>query len=207
MAIKVISLIFRLFLCLTLTACSNHQPSLKYIPDNGVILAFGDSLTYGIGTSNDQNYPTVLEKIINRKVINAGIPGLETIDAEILLSKKINDEKPNLIILCLGGNDMLRKRKKEEIANHLKKMIQIALDHQIDIVLIGVPDPSSWFGLNPPSFYKNIAKKYDIPLDNKTLLNLESNNQYKSDSIHLNAQGYRIMAENIADLLKKYGAL
>jgi lysophospholipase L1-like esterase len=200
------ALILGLSLIFVLSACSKSpQPYLKYIPENGVILAFGDSLTYGVGAPEDQSYPATLEKLIHRKVINAGIPGLETAEADILLIQKIDSENPNLIILCLGGNDMLRRRNKEKVAQNLQKMIEAAVARKIDVILVGVPNPD--WGLNSPGFYKDLAKKYNIPLENEILPKLERNNQYKSDPIHLNAKGYQMMADSIATLLKKYGAV
>ena len=59
----------------TLTSSCSDKTQLQALDENTTILAFGDSLTYGTGTSNDKAYPAVLERLINRKVVNAGIPG------------------------------------------------------------------------------------------------------------------------------------
>ena len=73
--IKIIHQTFCLWLLIFLTACGDPTPQLERLPDDTVILAFGDSLTYGTGANKEESYPSVLENTINRKIINAGVPG------------------------------------------------------------------------------------------------------------------------------------
>ena len=55
--------------------------------------------------------------------------------------------------------------------------------------------------------YKEIAKEFKIPLEEKTLSDILADNSLKSDLIHPNAAGYRRLAEAVAALLKKSGAI
>ncbi len=86
------------------------------------MLAFGDSLTYGTGASLETSYPASLEKIIGYKVINDGIPGEETRDSVNRISQELDKYKPQLVIIFLGGNDLLRQRPHEEIKENLHKI-------------------------------------------------------------------------------------
>ncbi|WP_445367647.1 hypothetical protein ACH5Y9_22385 [Methylomonas sp. BW4-1] len=56
-------------------ACNKSKPALSKLPDNAVILAFGDSLTYGTGASAQHDYPSILTQLTGREVINEGVPG------------------------------------------------------------------------------------------------------------------------------------
>jgi len=92
----------------SLSSCSD-EAKLPALAADATILAFGDSLTYGTGTSRDNAYPTVLEKLLKRRVINAGIPGEISSKGLNRLPALIEKYRPDLIIICHGGNDILRK--------------------------------------------------------------------------------------------------
>lgn len=193
-------------LMLTISGCSKpRQPTIPYIPPDGIIVAFGDSLTFGVGAPIDKSYPAILETLIQRKVINEGVPGLETENGDKTILNLIQQYHPALIIVCLGGNDMLRRRSEDIIAKNIENMVITALGNNVPIILIAVPKPG--LSISPPDFYEKIAKKYHIPVDTDSLYELETQNKYKSDMIHLNANGYQKLAENIAILLKKTNAV
>lgn len=122
-----------------LAACSDKAKLLPLDAD-ATILAFGDSLTYGTGTSRDKAYPAVLEKLIGRKVINAGIPGEISKKGLARLPDLIEKYHPDLIILCHGANDILRKLDLTKARNNLQQMISLAKTNGSEVVLIGVPE-------------------------------------------------------------------
>lgn len=205
MKLKYLTIII-LSILLLLTGCSRPKPRLPYLPEDAVILAFGDSLTHGTGAASlNQSYPAILQQLILRKVINGGIPGLTADSALPHLIEQIKEHQPKLVILCIGGNDLLRRKDFAEIATNIDQLIQFILSKKINVVLIAVPKPGILFSV--PDFYPQLAKKYELLIDKKTIPELESERKYKADAIHLNAKGYQILAENIAKLLRENGVI
>lgn len=193
-------------LILLLIACSEPVPTLPQLPENAVILAFGDSLTYGTGAADGYDYPSVLSELIAREVINEGYPGEISKKGAERLPPLLDRYRPDLLILIHGGNDMIRKIPADETTEHLNAMITAAQQRNIGVVLLGVPKPAL-FLLSSAEFYQSVAQQWEIPSDLSTLPELLSQNEFKSDPVHLNPAGYRILAENIKKLLEKSGAL
>ncbi len=188
----------------SMMACSSDV-KLPHLARSAAILAFGDSLTYGTGAEPSESYPAVLEKLIGRKVVNAGIPGEVTAQGLSRLPEVLQKERPALMIICHGGNDMLRKLNQQQAANNLRNMIRLAQEQKVAVVLIGVPAPN--LSLKPPQMYREIAKELSVPLEEKILPAVLADGSLKSDYIHPNAAGYRRIAEALAALLKKSGAI
>jgi lysophospholipase L1-like esterase len=172
---------------------------------NDVIVAFGDSLTHGTGANEAESYPAVLASLINRKVVRAGVPGETTADGLRRIESVLEEHRPALVVMSLGGNDMLRKVSDSEITLNLRRIIQLIRGRGASVVLFGVPRP----GLitSAPEFYEEIAREFNIPYEGKIVTDVLYHPDQKSDMIHPNAKGYRRMAEAFAELLKKAGAI
>jgi lysophospholipase L1-like esterase len=194
-----------LILIAALASCGQKVPRLSPVGPNDVIVAFGDSLTYGTGANEAESYPAVLAQLINRKVIREGVPGEVTSGGLARLESVIEEHRPALMIVGLGGNDMLRKLDDAEIKANLRKIIQTIQGRGISVVLFGVPKPA--LITSAPEFYAELAKEFGIPYEGKIVTDVLYRPDQKSDSIHPNAKGYRRMAEAIAELLKKAGAI
>ena len=203
---KIISLIRILLLTIFLTACSESPPTLKLLANDAVILAYGDSLTYGLGANhNTQSYPAVLQNLTGLSVINAGISGEVSAQGLRRLPSVLEAVQPNLVILCHGGNDLIRRLGKENLKNNLDQMIQLIQQSGADVVLIAVPNFN--IRLNIPELYPQLAEKYSLPIDLELLSTLEADPKMKSDQIHPNAAGYNEMAITVQTLLLEAGAL
>jgi lysophospholipase L1-like esterase len=197
-----------LFLVIIFSACfvdCSSPPKLPPLVADDVIVAFGDSLTFGTGVEQVYSYPAVLGQMISRKVVNAGVQGEVTADGLSRLPKVLHQEKPALLILCHGANDQLRRLNLRKAADNIKKMISLARQEGISVVLIAVPAPS--LSVSPHAMYVEIARELSVPLEEKILSEVLADSKLKSDFIHPNATGYRLMAEAIATLLKKSGAI
>jgi lysophospholipase L1-like esterase len=201
---KVIFMLLAIWAVFTLAAC--QRPSrLPVLAKSDVVVAFGDSITFGTGAEPQESYPAVLEQMIGRRVINAGVPGEITAEGLSRLPQILESEKPALLILCHGGNDHLRQLNRGQAADNIREMIRLARQRGTAVALIAVPGFS--LSVSPEPMYKDIAKEFKIPLEEKTLPDILADNSLKSDYIHPNAAGYRRLAEAVAALLKKSGAI
>jgi lysophospholipase L1-like esterase len=187
------------------TGCGQKVPGVAPVGPNEVIVAFGDSLTYGTGAAESESYPAALAQLIGRKVVRAGVPGEVTEGGLQRLSAVIEEHHPALMIVCLGGNDMLRKVDEAQIKANLREIIRTIRAGGISVVLVGVPKPALITGT--AEFYAEIAKEFDVPYEGKVVTDVLYQRELKSDTIHPNARGYRKMAEAIAELLRKAGAV
>jgi lysophospholipase L1-like esterase len=188
-----------------LAGCSDKVPRLPRLAATDVIVAFGDSLTFGTGAAEHESYPAVLASLLGREVIRSGVPGEVTAQGLQRLPDVIEEHKPRLIIVCLGGNDMLRKVAEAEIRSNLRTIVRSIKDQGIGVVLIGVPKPALITGA--AEFYADIAKEYGIPYEGKVVTSVLYAPGMKADPIHPNASGYRRIAEAVAELLRRAGAL
>ena len=186
------------------SGCGQH-PKLPPLAPGAVILAFGDSLTYGTGANEEESFPAQLARLSGRRVVREGVPGEVSEAGLARLPAMLDEHRPRLLLLCHGGNDFLRRMSREKTAENVRAMIRIAKDRGIDVLLIGTPEAG--FTLTPPDFYAQAAKQFGIPYEGDVLTKILRNGELKSDQIHPNARGYLLMAERVADLMRKSGAL
>lgn len=188
-----------------LEGCGERVPRVPAVAPDEVIVAFGDSLTYGTGAAESESYPMVLGKLIGRKVVRSGVPGEVTAQGLARLPQVIDEHRPALVIVCLGGNDMLRRLDEAQIRSNLRRIIMTLRGRGISVVLVGVPKPALL--TSAAAFYGELAKEFQIPYEGKVLNDVMHQLELKADPIHPNAKGYRRMAEAIAQLLKQAGAI
>jgi lysophospholipase L1-like esterase len=199
------SVLQAVFLAVLLLAACSSQPPLPKLPPDAVILAFGDSLTYGSGAGRDESYPTALSRLTGLEVINAGVPGEVSSQGVERLPGLLDEHLPQLMILCHGGNDMLHKQELNLLAQNLRSMIRMAHERGISVLMLAVPKPGVF--MNPPVLYKEIAGEMKVPVALEIVPDILSERSLKSDTIHPNRDGYRIMAEEIFQLMKEVEAL
>ncbi|MBK5276926.1 MAG: arylesterase [Desulfuromonadales bacterium] len=189
---------------LILPACSK-TPQLPPLAAEGIILAFGDSLTAGTGAGETESYPAVLAQQIGRRVINAGAPGEVSASGALRLPELLDRERPALLILCHGGNDLLGRQDQRQLADNLRSMIRAARERGVSVLLVAVPAPD--LSLKPPRLYRDLAGEFALPLEGTSLTRIMGKSSLKSDHVHPNAAGYRMLAEALAELLKKSGVI
>jgi acyl-CoA thioesterase I len=191
------------FLLVVLAGCSS--PDLEPLQPGSRVLAFGDSLTYGVGTTRENSYPAVLSQLAGLEVVNAGVSGETTAGGLARLGRELDESQPELLILLQGGNDILRNLDLAQTKANLAAMIELAAHRNIAVVLLGVPEKKLFSSAAP--IYGELAEEHQLVFDGSLVASLLRSPSYKSDPVHLNAEGYRKMAESIHELLQDSGAL
>lgn len=164
------------------------------------IVALGDSLTYGTGAERDQAWPAVIQQRHGVPIINRGVPGDTTADALQRLDRDVLALSPRLVIVLLGGNDMLQKAPREQMFANLSRIIAEIHDSGAMVLLVGLNGFPFDSGVG--SEYAKVARETGCPYVPNILRGIFTNPKLKSDQIHPNAAGYDIMAEKIYDGLK-----
>ena len=182
-----------------------ERPKLERLPSDAVVLAFGDSLTYGTGAAEDESYPAQLEKLIGRRVVRAGVPGEVTAQALARLPGALDEHAPKLVLLCIGGIDFLRRLGNPQAEQNVREMVKLARSRGVAVLLIGTPEPG--FSVSPPAFYAGVAKEFRLPYEEGIIGQVLKDRNLKADPIHPNARGYRLIAEKLAERLKQSGAI
>jgi lysophospholipase L1-like esterase len=188
--------IFVIILCV---GCSNPKRTITHLPKDAIILAFGDSLTYGMGKMPQESFPTELARLSGYEVVNAGVPGEITEEALQRLPNLMKKYSPLLVILCHGGNDMLRHISTEKIQSNLESMIETIQSYGAKVILVGIPRLG--LSIKTAPLYYRIAKSKRIPFEQKIIAEVLSTPSLKSDYIHPNEKGYKKIAEALMRLL------
>jgi acyl-CoA thioesterase-1 len=198
------------------------SPSIKTPAEQSVtgetfkIVAFGDSLTAGLGVAIADSYPSQLEKILNTDpvytqydktftIINMGVSG-ETTSGGVDRVDFILAQKPDLILLGLGANDMLRSTDPALVEKNLTTILDKITKTGTPVILLGMESTISngfAYKRNFDALYPTLAKTYDLPLVPFFLEGVVLEPSLNiSDGIHPNQAGYeKIISENIKPIL------
>lgn len=178
-----------------------NAPITNYPPHGTNIIALGDSLTSGVGASTKEtNYVGVLEKRLNITIRNAGVPGNTTRDALLRLDRDVLIFKPNIVIVFLGGNDVLQQIPSTETFGNLKRIIGEIQASGAVVILIGVP--SGLMGDKNADEFKTLADKTGSLYVENALQGIIGNPKLLFDEVHPNDAGYMRVADKIAPILE-----
>lgn len=174
------------------------------------IVAFGDSLTSGLGVSRDRSYPMQLEKKIQAhgygyQVVNAGVSG-ETTAGGVRRVGWILKSQPDLVILELGANDALRGQPLHQSYTNLQTIITRLQEQGVGVILAGMKIPLNYGEAYTQEFeemYERLAAQYQIPLIPFFLEGVAAQRELnQGDGIHPTAEGYSLVVENVWKVLK-----
>ncbi|MGH8575986.1 MAG: GDSL-type esterase/lipase family protein [Gammaproteobacteria bacterium] len=199
-------IVFALFLGALLIVGCGREIALPKLAPSDVIVAFGDSLTAGTGADAPGDaYPAVLGRLIGREVINSGIPGETSAEGLRRLPAVLAEHRPKLVLLCLGGNDIVQHLDSKQTAKNLTAMVQLAKARGTAVLLIGVPDRNLFGGV--AKYYPEVANALQLPYEGEVMNEVLRDARLKSDPVHPNSAGYRRIGERLAVLLKDVGAI
>ncbi len=186
------------------------NPHVAFSESRRTIVAFGNSLTAGLGVPAEQSYPARLENKLKAEnfdyqVINAGVSG-ETTAGGLRRVSWILKNKPDIVILELGANDGLRGLSLQEMEKNLAKIIQQLLDREVSVILAGMKIPPNYGAQYTNAFeavYPRLAKRFKIDLIPFFLEGVAAKPALnQADGIHPTAQGYAVITEEIWPMVK-----
>lgn len=197
-----------LALALMLAGCGEAE-KLPALPPGSVVLALGDSLTAGAGVKSEQAWPALLAQRTGWQVINGGVNGNTSGDALQRLPALLEEHRPALVLLTLGGNDMLRRLPVQQLEENLARMVVKSRAEGAQVVMVATPQPSLagavLRNLAPPEFYGRVAGSLQVPLIEDAIAEVLSDPLLKGDQIHPNAEGHAVLATKIFEALRKIG--
>ena len=167
---------------------------------DGPIVCFGDSLTRGAGAEAEQSYPAVLAGLLGREVLNRGRDGetsegaLERLDADVLAPS------PSVVIITLGGNDMLQRLPIDVTVGSLRKIFERILGAHAMVVYLAIHPP--FVNEERMDRVKELSRELGVFYIDTAMAGMWGDRKLMSDQIHPNAAGYRLIAERVRDALK-----
>ncbi len=181
------------------------------VAGNPKIVAFGDSLTAGFGLTEKESYPYLLQAKLKAdgydyEVINAGVSGDTSIGGLERIDWVLGQENVQILILELGANDLLRRMPVAKMKRNLSQIIEKAQAKNVKVLLCGMLAPTSVgadYQREYISVFPDLADKYNVEFLPFLLENVAlDKNLNQADGIHPNAEGERIMMENVYKELK-----
>jgi len=174
------------------------------------IVAFGNSLTAGLGVAADESYPAQLQRKLNAlgypyRVVNAGVSGDTTAGGTRRVSWVLSS-KPSIVILELGGNDGLRGLSLQETKANLERIIQQLQNVSVTVMLAGMKLPPNYgkeYTSGFEALYHGLAKQYHLTLIPFFLDGVAgSSSLNQPDGIHPTGEGYRLIVEKVFPVLE-----
>ncbi|MGH7888746.1 MAG: arylesterase [Candidatus Binatia bacterium] len=185
-----------------LAACGGEDyRNVRNLRSGGeAIVCFGDSLTEGVGADAGEDYPSLLSRQLGFPIVNAGHRGDTTAQALERLSDSVLGRNPRLVIVLLGGNDFLRQLPRAESKKNLAEIVRRIQQQGAMVAIAGIK-----LGLFTDEFaaiYEDTAKEFGALYIPQVMKGILSDAKLKSDPIHPNGAGYRLMAERLAEKVR-----
>ena len=175
------------------------------------IIAFGDSLTAGFGLLEKESYPYLLQEKLKAdgydyEVVNAGVSGDTSIGGLERIDWVLEQENVQILILELGANDLLRRMPVAKMKKNLANIIEKAKAKKIKVLFCGMlapPNIGAEYQRDYTATFPDLASEYKVEFLPFLLENVALNKDLNQpDGIHPNAEGEKIMTDNVYKSLK-----
>lgn len=179
-----------------------EKPEIRNAGRTGsVIVAFGDSLTYGKGAPRDQTYPAVLAALTGKNVVNLGLNG-DTGGAAPRRLPEVLAHNPCMVLIEFGGNDFMRGVSLEQTVSSISQIVD---DVQAAGAVAVIVDTGGYYGMRKyTKAYKKLAREKGAVFVPAILDGIFGRKDLMSDQIHPNAAGYKMAAEKVYKEIKDY---
>ncbi len=192
-----------------LWACSRQPIHGRPVAAGATVLALGDSLTHGTGATPEASFPSVLAGLTGWAVVNAGVPGDTAALALERAGPLLQSHQPALVLLCIGGNDLLRRMDDATTRSHIQRTVVLAQAAGAQVLLIAVPRPTlaaRFTGnLTDHPMYGDLAETLRVPLHRQGWAEVLADERLRADAIHANAEGYAAFARGLLATLRATG--
>lgn len=183
----------------------------RQLPTDSVVVALGDSITQGVGASEQSAWPENLARLSGWRVINAGVSGDTSAQALARLPALLREYKPALVIVSIGGNDFLRRQPSLDTRANIAAILRSVKESGSRAVLIGVV-PKLTLGaalgiFSDHELYEELAKEHGVPLLSDAWGDVMKQSRLMSDQIHPKATGYAEFTASLEKFLRKQGFL
>lgn len=189
-------------------------PDIPVMGEEIPILAIGDSLLTGYGLKDGESYPATLESAlrargINARIANAGVSGDTTAGGMKRLKFTLDAQttKPALVLISLGGNDMLRGQPPEQTSENLDAMLAQLAERNIPTVLLGMlaaPNMGKDYADRFNPIYPALAKKHGATLVPFFLQPvMDRPDLVQPDHVHPTAKGIEAMVAATVDTIDR----
>ena len=170
-------------------------------PTGKNIIAFGDSLTEGVGAPSGKTYPDRLSASLGVPILNKGVRGNTTSEALARLDRDVLRSDPKIVLLLLGGNDLLRRVPREETLRDYEEVVKRI---QAKGALVIVLSLEAGMGAELAKSVREIAERNGCPIVRDILGGIMGQSDLMSDPVHPNDRGYELLAKKVEPVLKRY---
>jgi acyl-CoA thioesterase-1 len=176
------------------------------------IVALGDSLTAGFGLTENESYPYLLQQKLNSdgydyEVVNAGVSGDTSQGGLERADWVLGMDNVKILILELGANDLLRGIPVARMRSNLDQIVRKAKERNIEVLLCGMIAPPTMgpqYQREYTMAFPQLANEHNVKFVPFILDNIALKKELnQADGIHPNADGEKIMTENVYKELKK----
>ena len=169
------------------------------VESTDLIVFFGNSITAGLGAEPGEDFPSLIGKTLNVPIINAGISGNTTHDALLRIDNDVISKNPSVVVVELGGNDLLEQVDTRETTKNLDLILSKIKPTGAKIVILGTK--FYLFQEEYEADWTSLAKKYNAAFVPDILDGVITDQSLKSDDIHPNAKGYQKIAEKLIPII------